>query len=47
MPVLNREVERREPSLHLKIDVKASSDELLSDGRMPIVRRGVPPSSSW
>jgi hypothetical protein len=36
MALNRREVERREPSLRLKVDLTASSDELLCDGLMPM-----------
>jgi hypothetical protein len=34
MPLLGRDVERREPMIVLKVDVTASSNELLRYGRM-------------
>ena len=41
MPFLDREVERCAPNLRLKIDVTASSNELLRDGSKPFFCRGV------
>ena len=39
MPLTGRAMERHAPSLALKIEVTASCQELLRDGRIPILGR--------